>query len=98
MFVYLRIYSSFLTHENVITSFSSSFDLIYRYEAAQVLKKECLKEFTLGDILQILNITATTKKWITHHQTGWKPITISLAAETTNETATEADPGIQTVA
>ncbi|CAD5326523.1 unnamed protein product [Arabidopsis thaliana] len=69
-----------------------------RYEAAQVLKKECLKEFTLGDILQILNITATTKKWITHHQTGWKPITISLAAETTNETATEADSGIQTVA
>ncbi|KAG7566683.1 NYN domain limkain-b1-type [Arabidopsis suecica] len=71
-----------------------------RYEAAQVLKKECLKELTLGDILQILNITATTKKWITHHQTGWKPITISLAAETketTNETATETDTGIQTV-
>ncbi|EOA23576.1 hypothetical protein CARUB_v10016771mg [Capsella rubella] len=69
-----------------------------RYEAAQVLKRECLQELTLGDILQILNITATTKKWITHHQTGWKPITISLAAETTNETATETDTGIQTVA
>ncbi|XP_010468979.1 PREDICTED: uncharacterized protein LOC104749096 isoform X2 [Camelina sativa] len=67
-----------------------------RYEAAQVLKKECLKELTLGDILQILNITATTKKWISHHQTGWKPITISLDAETTNETATETDTGIQT--
>ncbi|KAL1216227.1 hypothetical protein V5N11_018678 [Cardamine amara subsp. amara] len=62
-----------------------------RYEAAQVLKKECLKELSLGDILQILNITATAKKWITHHQTGWKPITISLAAETTNETASETE-------
>ncbi|CAH2063114.1 unnamed protein product [Thlaspi arvense] len=59
------------------------------YEAAQVLKKECLKEYTLGDIVHILNITATSKKWITYHQTGWKPITINLAAETTNEKATE---------
>ncbi|XP_024012798.1 uncharacterized protein LOC18020078 [Eutrema salsugineum] len=70
-----------------------------RYEAAQVLKKECLKEYTLGDIVQILNITTTSKKWITHHQTGWKPITINLAAETTNEKDNpETVTGIQTVA
>ncbi|VVB06592.1 unnamed protein product [Arabis nemorensis] len=68
------------------------------YEAAQLLKKECLKEYTVGDIVQILNITATSKKWINFHPTGWKPITINLAAETINKTATETVTGIQTVA
>ncbi|CAA7030553.1 unnamed protein product [Microthlaspi erraticum] len=60
-----------------------------RYEAAQNLKRECLKEYSLGDVIQILNITATTKKWIAHHQTGWKPVNINLAAETTDMKATE---------
>ncbi|KAF8108466.1 hypothetical protein N665_0108s0005 [Sinapis alba] len=70
-----------------------------RYEAAQILKRECLKEYTIGDIVQILNITATSKKWITHNQTGWKPITVNLAvAETTNKKATETVTGIQPVA
>lgn len=85
-----------MNHSNIL--FFSSLDLIYSYEAAQILKKECLKEYTLGDIVQMLNITATSKKWITYHQTGWKPITINLAAETTNKTATETATGIQTVA
>lgn len=70
-----------------------------RYEAAQVLKRECLKEYAIGDIVQILNITATCKKWITHNQTGWKPITVNLAVpETTNKKATETVTGIQPVA
>lgn len=74
-------------------------DLIFRYEAAQVLKRECLKEYAIGDIVQILNITATCKKWITHNQTGWKPITVNLAVpETTNKKATETVTGIQPVA
>ncbi|XP_010523885.1 PREDICTED: uncharacterized protein LOC104802123 [Tarenaya hassleriana] len=59
-----------------------------RFEAAQVMKKECLYELTLGDVLQIMNITATSKKWITHHQSGWQPITITLAAEDTDEAGT----------
>ncbi|KAL0715011.1 hypothetical protein Bca4012_021990 [Brassica carinata] len=70
-----------------------------RYEAAQVLKRECLKEYAIGDIVQILNITATSKKWITHNQTGWRPITVNFAvAETTNKKATETVTGIQPVA
>ncbi|KAJ0246437.1 putative endonuclease or glycosyl hydrolase [Hirschfeldia incana] len=70
-----------------------------RYEAALVLKKECLKEYAIGDIVQILNITATSKKWITYNQAGWKPITVNLpAAETTNKKATETVTGIQPVA
>ncbi|CAN8253930.1 unnamed protein product [Cochlearia groenlandica] len=69
-----------------------------KYEAAQVMKKECLKELTIGDIVQILNITANSKKWITHNQTGWRPITINLAEETTNKKATETVTGNQTVA
>ncbi|XP_010544938.1 PREDICTED: uncharacterized protein LOC104817439 [Tarenaya hassleriana] len=56
-----------------------------RFEAAQVLKRECLYELTLGDVLQILNITATSKKWIAHHQSGWQPVTITAAAEDTDE-------------
>ncbi|KAJ0079528.1 hypothetical protein Patl1_23900 [Pistacia atlantica] len=50
-----------------------------RYEAGTILKKMCLKEFTLGDILQILNMVITIKKWIVHNQTGWQPINIALA-------------------
>ncbi|CAH8354868.1 unnamed protein product [Eruca vesicaria subsp. sativa] len=71
-----------------------------RYEAAQILKRECLKEYAIGDIVQILNITATSKKWITYNQTGWKPITVNLAvaSETTNKKATETVTGIQPVA
>lgn len=84
-----------MNHSNILFS---SLDVIYSYEAAQLLKKECLKEYTIGDIVQILNITSTSKKWITYHQTGWKPVAINLAAETTNKTATETVTGIQTVA
>nr|VDD58063.1 unnamed protein product [Brassica oleracea] len=70
-----------------------------RYEAAQILKKQCLKEYAIGDIVRILDITASWKKWITYNQTGWKPITVNLAAaETTNKKATETVTGIQPVA
>ncbi|XP_044498719.1 uncharacterized protein LOC123220537 [Mangifera indica] len=49
------------------------------YEAGTILKNMCLKEFTLGDILQILNMVITIKKWIVHGQTGWQPINIAVA-------------------
>ncbi|XVF32979.1 hypothetical protein REPUB_Repub17cG0129200 [Reevesia pubescens] len=49
-----------------------------RYEAALALRKACLEEFALGDVLQILNMIIAIKKWIIHHQSGWQPITVTL--------------------
>lgn len=84
-----------MNHFNILFS---SLDMIFRYEAAQILKKQCLKEYAIGDIVRILDITASWKKWITYNQTGWKPITVNLAAaETTNKKATETVTGIQPV-
>ncbi|KAF8401223.1 hypothetical protein HHK36_012152 [Tetracentron sinense] len=57
-----------------------------RYEAATVIKNLCLKELALGEVLQILNMVVTIKRWIIHHQSGWQPITIILA-----ETNTDSD-------
>ncbi|KAK9950424.1 hypothetical protein M0R45_005917 [Rubus argutus] len=59
-----------------------------RYEAATILKKICLKELALGEVLQILNMTIAMKKWIIHHQSGWQPISITLP-ETKVEIASE---------
>ncbi|CAL5329987.1 unnamed protein product [Camellia sinensis] len=50
-----------------------------RYEAATILKKMCLKELALGDILKILHLVINAKKWITHNQSGWQPVNITLA-------------------
>ncbi|KAK2649798.1 hypothetical protein Ddye_017287 [Dipteronia dyeriana] len=58
-----------------------------RYEAAMSLKKDCLEELALGEVLQILNMVIGMKKWIVHHHSGWQPITITLA-ETKSETTT----------
>ncbi|XWS36057.1 hypothetical protein CRYUN_Cryun20dG0050500 [Craigia yunnanensis] len=49
-----------------------------RYEAALALRKACLEEFALGDVLQILNMIISMKKWIIHHHSGWQPITVTL--------------------
>ncbi|XP_058077310.1 uncharacterized protein LOC131225737 [Magnolia sinica] len=49
-----------------------------RYQAAMILKKSCLKDLVLGDILQILNSIVTIKKWIIVHSSGWQPISITL--------------------
>lgn len=69
---------------------SKLFDLyfLYRYEAALILKKSCLEELSLGEVLQILNMVIGVKKWINHHQSGWQPITITLA-ETKTDVVTE---------
>ncbi|KAK6139467.1 hypothetical protein DH2020_026781 [Rehmannia glutinosa] len=51
-----------------------------RYEAATIMKKMCLKEFSLGEILQILNMVINMKKWIIYDdQSGWKPIKVTVA-------------------
>lgn len=49
-----------------------------RYEAATIIKQRCLKELPLGDVLQILDMVITTKKWILHQQSGWQPVKITL--------------------
>ncbi|KAJ8572747.1 hypothetical protein K7X08_009258 [Anisodus acutangulus] len=50
-----------------------------RFEAATVIKKMCLKELTLGEILQILHMVINMKKWLVQSQSGWQPIKITLA-------------------
>ena len=50
-----------------------------RYEAALILKNACLKDLALGEVLQILDIIITMKKWITLPQSGWQPIAINIA-------------------
>ncbi|CAI9101380.1 OLC1v1038690C1 [Oldenlandia corymbosa var. corymbosa] len=57
-----------------------------RYEAAMIIQRECLKEFVLGEVLQILNMVINMKRWMTHHQSGWQPVRIVLAEK--------PDPGV----
>ncbi|PHT91608.1 hypothetical protein T459_06721 [Capsicum annuum] len=54
-----------------------------RYEAALILRNACLKDLTLGEVLQILNMIITVKRWIRTHS-DWQPITITLP-ETNND-------------
>lgn len=71
-------------------SFDHGF-LLCRYEAAMILRKACSEGLALGNVLQILNMIVSMKKWITHHPSGWQPISITL-----EETKAEmgAEPGI----
>ncbi|XP_075656547.1 uncharacterized protein LOC142626723 isoform X2 [Castanea sativa] len=68
--------------ENFLTSPAGRSAIIAsqcKYEAASILRNMCLKELALGDILQILNMVITVKKWIVHHLSGWQPIVITVA-------------------
>lgn len=49
-----------------------------RYHAATILHRECLGHFVLGEVLQILNVLVTVKKWITPFDCGWQPVSITL--------------------
>ncbi|XP_065859861.1 uncharacterized protein [Euphorbia lathyris] len=49
-----------------------------RYEAALILKKACLEDLVLGDVLQLLNMIVFPKKWIIQSHSGWQPIAITL--------------------
>lgn len=62
-----------------------------RYEAALILKSMCLKDLALGEVLQILNMIITMKRWIFPHHSGWQPITIS-PTETDNDAGTVFGP------
>lgn len=61
-----------------------------RYEAALILKNACLKYLALGEVLQILNMIIDVKRWITHPQLGWQPITVTLA-ESKSDAGTDTD-------
>ncbi|XP_049346154.1 uncharacterized protein LOC125810718 [Solanum verrucosum] len=54
-----------------------------RYEASLILRNACLKDLTLGEVLQILNMIITLKRWI-KTRSDWHPITITLP-ETNND-------------
>ncbi|KAL6968716.1 hypothetical protein U1Q18_034509 [Sarracenia purpurea var. burkii] len=45
---------------------------------ASQCRSACLKELALGDVLQILNMVITMKRWIFPHKSGWQPITINV--------------------
>nr|DAD38439.1 TPA_asm: hypothetical protein HUJ06_009080 [Nelumbo nucifera] len=45
----------------------------------------------LGDILKILNMVITNKRWIITHHSGWQPITITLP-ETNTDVGTRTSP------
>ncbi|XP_008790498.1 uncharacterized protein LOC103707687 [Phoenix dactylifera] len=62
-----------------------------RYQAAIMLKHRCLKHLVLGDILQILHIVITVKKWILPHSSGWQPLSFNVSISDTN-----ADGGAST--
>ncbi|RVW28864.1 hypothetical protein CK203_094880 [Vitis vinifera] len=61
-----------------------------KYEAAIILKNMCLKDRALGDVIQILNMVISAKKWITHLQSGWQPVNISLPESNTDSGAIAA--------
>nr|KYP71737.1 hypothetical protein KK1_011007 [Cajanus cajan] len=50
-----------------------------RYEASLFIKRSCLEELVLGDVLKILEMIINVKEWIIHSCCGWQPITITLA-------------------
>ncbi|MED6146248.1 hypothetical protein PIB30_032748 [Stylosanthes scabra] len=49
-----------------------------RYEASLILRRLCMEEEVLGNVLKILEMIISIKKWIIHNQSGWQPITITL--------------------
>lgn len=57
---------------------SAIMDTQCKYEAGIVIKSMCFKDLALGDVLQILNMVITHKKWIIHQQSGWQPLILTL--------------------
>ncbi|KAI7725990.1 hypothetical protein M8C21_015245 [Ambrosia artemisiifolia] len=49
-----------------------------RYEADVIIKNKCIKHTVLGEILQLLHLAISAKKWIIHNPSGWQPVSISL--------------------
>ena len=42
------------------------------------MKKKCLQQHSLGDVLLLLDLMITVKKWLLPHPSGWKPVKILL--------------------
>ncbi|XP_071697396.1 uncharacterized protein [Rutidosis leptorrhynchoides] len=53
-----------------------------RYEAALIIQRSCLKDSALGDVIHILYLAITGKKWIVPNPDGWQPVTITLLGST----------------
>ena len=63
--------------------------VLCRYEAALLLRDSCLKDTSLGNATQILNILINSKRWIKPHTSGWQPVKVTLTQSngtTSNET------------
>ncbi|KAH7666550.1 Meiosis regulator and mRNA stability factor 1 protein [Dioscorea alata] len=56
-----------------------------RYQAAVALKRSCLKNLVVGDVLQILHAVINVKKWIIPHSSGWHPLSINLPVTGSSE-------------
>lgn len=59
--------------------------LCCRYQAAVALKRSCLKNLVVGDVLQILHAVINVKKWIIPHSSGWHPLSINLPVTESSE-------------
>lgn len=55
------------------------------------MKQMFLKDRALGDVLQILNLLITVKKWIVPHQSGWQPIKINLSEINSTSSSVKSD-------
>ncbi|KAG8099264.1 hypothetical protein GUJ93_ZPchr0013g36923 [Zizania palustris] len=58
-----------------------------KYQAAIILKKQCLKSLALGEVLQILYIVINTKKWLVPHSSGWQPLSFNIIVVDATTTA-----------
>jgi hypothetical protein len=70
----------FYIHLFVVNTIS----LPHRYQAATLLKKLCLKNLALAEVLQVLNIIINTKTWLVPHSSGWQPLSLNAVDPTTN--------------
>ncbi|KAL9239787.1 hypothetical protein vseg_014074 [Gypsophila vaccaria] len=65
----------FLVSSNGRSAVTSSLCI---YEAALNLKKLCLQSVSLGQVIRILNMSITCKRWIKHRHSGWQPVVVTL--------------------
>eukprot|EP01018_Ginkgo_biloba_P003281 Gb_18217 [translate_table: standard] len=50
-----------------------------QYDAAQTLKKQSLKTLALGEIIHMLQLAITIRRWIRPSPLGWNPLSITLS-------------------
>lgn len=72
-----KFLSSHKGHEAMIRSKS-------RYDAAQELRKSCLKSLLLGQIIHMLHLAINVKKWLRPpNQAQWSPLSITIGQRST---------------